>query len=208
MTRVVVVGLGAWYVSTRLGRGRPLLAAGIGGLAVVAPLIGVAAGSVVMARTRWATAARAKRTRGGDARTVTALADLLTLGLLAGLSLRAAFTEARHHIDGAAASAVDDLIYEMDRVGGAVALASTEGELAGLGRVVAGAAASGAPLATAVAGFAATQRHVDHAARVTAARRLPVRLLLPLALLILPGFVVLAVGPALLQALARLGPTP
>jgi hypothetical protein len=40
------------------------------------------------------------------------------------------------------------------------------------------------------------------------ARRLPVRLLLPLALLILPGFVLLAVGPAVLQGLARLGSTP
>ena len=47
-----------------------------------------------------------------------------------------------------------------------------------------------------------------HAERITVARRLPVRLLLPLALLILPGFVVLAVGPAVLQALARLAPMP
>ena len=45
-------------------------------------------------------------------------------------------------------------------------------------------------------------------ARLEAARRLPVRLMLPLALLILPGFVVLAVGPALLEALDRLQLAP
>ena len=39
---------------------------------------------------------------------------------------------------------------------------------------------------------------------MAAARRLPVRLLVPVALLMLPGFVVLTAGPALLGAAERL----
>ena len=39
---------------------------------------------------------------------------------------------------------------------------------------------------------------------MTEAKRLPVRMLLPLALLILPGFVLALIGPALAGSLARL----
>jgi len=35
---------------------------------------------------------------------------------------------------------------------------------------------------------------------------LPVRLLLPLTLLVLPGFVVMTVGPTVIESLARLNP--
>jgi pilus assembly protein TadC len=96
----------------------------------------------------------------------------------------------------------------MDRAGTAAALAGSKGRLADLGRVAAGAAVSGAPIAAAVTAYSRTRRHADHAKALERARRLPVRLLLPLALLILPGFVLLAVGPAVLEGLARLGPIP
>jgi hypothetical protein len=59
-------------------------------------------------------------------------------------------------------------------------------------------------------GFAAERRHAEQACNLERARRLPVRLLLPLALLILPGFMVLVVGPAEpigCPGLAGAGPT-
>lgn len=208
MIVAVAVGWLVWTASLRLGAHRPVAVAAASALTVREPLVGLAAFAAWAARRRWLRAAlrsSAERDETGD---VVVLADLLVLALTAGLSLRASFETARRHLGPGLASRVEDLLADMDRVGVAPALSSTEGSLADICRVAAGAAASGAPVAAAIAGFATTRRHMDHAERSAAARRLPVRLLLPLALLILPGFVVLAVGPALLQALARLGPVP
>ena len=64
---------------------------------------------------------------------------------------------------------------------------------------------TGAPVAAAVRAYVAEQRDADRARALAAARRLPVQLLFPLTLLVLPGFMVLTIGPALLAALERLG---
>jgi hypothetical protein len=55
-----------------------------------------------------------------------------------------------------------------------------------------------------VAALVVEQRAEERARAVAAAKRLPVRMLFPLALLILPGFLVLTVGPTLLSAFDRL----
>lgn len=208
MIRVLAVACLAWLAARRLGLGRPGLVGAVAAALFAAPLAGLALGAVVVAGRRWRAAAARTAASRNDDRSASLFADLVSLGLTAGLSLRAAVAAARAHVDGRLRREVDDLVTAMDRIGVASALAAVDGLLSDFGRVAAGAAASGAPVAAAVAAFAATRRQVDHAERVAAARRLPVRLLLPLALLILPGFVVLAVGPALLQALARLGPVP
>lgn len=203
----LVIG-GGWWAATRYGLPRPWLAAAACGLLVVAPLVGVSLAAVVLARYQWRKARRLGHARAQADSDVALLADLLGLGLTAGLSLRAAIDVAGPQV---AAPLQDDLSIlrrRIDRGGLAAGLAGTQGRLEDLARVAAGAAISGAPLATAIAAFSRTSRHADHAARMERARRLPVRLLLPLALLILPGFVLLAVGPAVLQGLARLGPMP
>jgi tight adherence protein C len=64
---------------------------------------------------------------------------------------------------------------------------------------------TGAPLLASIDGYATSLRRDERAAAVEKARRLPVKLLFPLALLILPGFLLLTVGPALLAGLDRLG---
>lgn len=64
---------------------------------------------------------------------------------------------------------------------------------------------TGAPLIPAVSGHAARLRDEERSRQLSAARRLPVKLLFPLALLILPGFLVLTIGPAVLGSLERLG---
>lgn len=208
MTSAAIAGLLAWGVGRRLGFGSPVVAGTVVGATVLMPTGGAALSAVLLARHRWRNAAAVTRARQRAERDVVLLADLVVLGVTAGLSLRAAFAEAGRHVGGVLGGEVETVLGEMDRIGAAGALASAGGRLAELGRVVAGAALSGAPVAGAVAGFAAARRHAEHAAQAAAARRLPVRLLVPLALLILPGFVVLTVGPALLQALARLGPIP
>jgi hypothetical protein len=88
--------------------------------------------------------------------------------------------------------------------GTAVTFASATGPLARLLALAARAVSTGAPLAAAIAAFADEARNAERARAVADARRLAVRLLFPLALLILPGFVVLVAGPVVLESLARL----
>jgi len=204
-TLAVLVGLGASIAARRAPRvGRPALLGSLAALAVLAPVPGIAAGAALGC---WLLSRRLRRPRleaaaaEGD---VVLLADLVALGLGAGLSLPAALDEAAGEVAAALAAEVRHLRRAMDRLGVAAALAAAEGRGERLYRLTARAAATGAPLAAAVEAFAAERRHAEQARHLERARRLPVRLLLPLALLILPGFVVLVVGPALLEALARL----
>jgi tight adherence protein B len=62
--------------------------------------------------------------------------------------------------------------------------------------------ASGAPMTEAVTAFLAEFRAQRRMEAVTRMRRLPVTLMLPLGLLILPGFVVLFAGPIVVRSLA------
>lgn len=202
------VALIAILVVARRGGGRPELVAIAGWGALAAPFALAAGVSFIVATTRWRRAAAATRERRRADDDIVLLADLLSLGVAAGRTVRGALESARTHLHPQLGAEVDRLLGDMDRRGSGPAMLAAGGRLADLGRVVATAATSGAPLAAAVAAHADRVRHARHSARVAAARRLPVRLLLPLALLILPGFVVLAVGPAVLQALARLAPIP
>jgi len=206
MTAVAALaGVGAAALARRLPRlGPPLLAGALAAGVVALPMLGIPA---VLALGCWRLSRRFHRRRVDAASAegdVVLLADLVALGLGAGLSLPLALDEAAREVDPGLAVEVRSLRRAMDRLGVAAALAGAVGRGERLYRLTARAAATGAPLTAAVEAFAAERRHAEHARRLEAARRLPVRLLLPLALLILPGFVVLVVGPALLESLARL----
>ena len=69
---------------------------------------------------------------------------------------------------------------------------------------VALAQASGAPMQEAVGAYLAEARATRRGLALERVRRLPVALMVPLGLLILPGFVVLFVGPILLDSLMDL----
>ena len=206
MTAVAALaGVGAAALARRLPRlGPPRLAGALAAGAVAIPMLGIPA---ALALGCWRLFRRFHRRRVEAASAeadVVLLADLVALGLGAGLSLPLALAEAAREVDPGLAAEVRSLRRAMDRLGVAAALAGAVGRGERLYRLTARAAATGAPLTAAVEAFAAERRHAEHARRLEAARRLPVRLLLPLALLILPGFVVLVVGPALLESLARL----
>ena len=89
--------------------------------------------------------------------------------------------------------------------GTAVSFESAAGDAEGLFRLAGRAAATGAPLLPAVGAYAAELRSEARTRSLAAARRLPVRLLFPLTLLILPGFLILTVGPTVLSGVRRLG---
>ena len=135
---------------------------------------------------------------------VVLLADLVVLGLRSGLTLEGALWAAVPDLPAGLGDEVLRVLREARRSGMVPALVDAEGKAERLYRLAARAAESGAELAPAVEALAGELRHIEHARDLAAARRLPVRLLLPLALLILPGFVLSVIGPALIGSLARL----
>ena len=192
----------------RRGALHPAIGAVLAWGVITHPQLAVASTVVAFARHRWRRARKATRASRAADTDELLLADLTTLALAAGHTVRSAFAVALPHVHPLLRAELSELLATMDRVGTEPALLAVGGRLGELGRVTAAASASGAPIVPAMAAHAERLRHSRHEAHIARARRLPVRLLLPLALLILPGFVVLAVGPALLQALARLGPLP
>jgi tight adherence protein C len=188
--------------------GASVAAGVVAGLLLMVPLVALGltvAGGAWLASRRL----RARRIEAEAARTdLVMLADLLSLGLGAGLGLPLAMEEAAREVGGPLAEEITGVRRAMDRWGVAAALSSALGSGERLYRLMGRAAATGAPLVGAVEAFAHERRHAEHTFHLEAARRLPVRLVLPLALLILPGFVVLVLGPALLESLARLGVSP
>ncbi len=177
------------------GNRREILAAGVFMAFMLSPLlgIGVAFGVAVWAVTR----RRSRSSDPGDDEA--AIAELTALGLSAGLTFSAAANAAATAVPGEASFRLRRAL----RVGG-----GTDGNTAdddGLMIVVRRALSTGAPLQPAVSGYATTLRNEERSRELNAARRLPVKLLFPLALLILPGFLILTIGPAVLGSLDRLG---
>jgi len=130
---------------------------------------------------------------------VAILAEMVGLALSAGLTLSQALRAARSHVHPQLGREVDDLLRRAVHGGLATALAAAGGHAHRLYVVAARAVVTGAPLAPAVDSFLREAVAEQRAVRLEAARRLPVRLMLPLALLILPGFVLLTVGPTVLR---------
>jgi tight adherence protein C len=202
------MSIGGFVLARRWGTAAALIAAAA---AVLIPIALPASAAVVVgaATVAWQRRFRARRLAAETADAdVVVLADLIVLGLHAGLGLLQAMEHAAAEVSAPLAAEVRGHLRTAELRGAAAALAGAGGRARRLYRLAARAAATGAPLAPAVEAFAAERRHGDHSRAVEATRRLPVRILVPLALLILPGFVVLAVGPALLEALARLHGAP
>jgi tight adherence protein C len=175
---------------------------------LVGPLLAIVVGSAAVALS----ALRRRRLRGtasDDAESaVLLLADVLALGLSSGLPPLGALREAAVEVPLSLRVEVEMLLRRTSTMGASSALATWEGSGERLFRLMARASLTGAPLLETVEAFAREVRHEAHARAQAAARRLPVKLLVPLAFLILPGFVVLVVGPALVGSLARLDIAP
>jgi tight adherence protein C len=192
MMMVAAMGL---CVGIALGRWRVVAATAVLVLLVVAPIVAVivllGAGALAVARR-----ALRPRIREDDE---ALLAELVELGLTAGLTFPAA-------VEAAAAAVPGDESARLRRAGRIHADPGSEPSAdPGLFLVARRALATGASLAPAVSGYATALRNEERSRQLTAARRLPVKLLFPLALLILPGFLLLTVGPAVLGSLERLG---
>lgn len=202
----VVVGFFVHALDARSGlRGRGL-AGPAAALLLIAPMGGAGAVFLAYSVGRFRTAARRTRAhRRIEAEAVEA-AELIALGLAGGLSIAASHDAALSHAPPGIRPALGELVERMKRIGAQGALVGCSGPLQASSEVLAGAVASGAPALPALESHIRTEYHRRHAAEVEAARRLPIRLLLPLTLLVLPGFVLITVGPTIVDSLARLTP--
>jgi hypothetical protein len=192
MMALAVLALGA---SILRGNRREILAVGACAAIVIVPVFGI---GMVLALVAWIAIKRRPRPPGrSDDDAV--LAELTALGLSAGLTFTAAASAAAGSVPGE----TSDRLRRALRNGRARDNDAANGQ--GLMVVANRALMTGAPLQPAVSGYATTLRDEERSRELAAARRLPVKLLFPLALLILPGFLILTIGPAVLGSLERLG---
>ena len=126
------------------------------------------------------------------------LAELTALGLSAGMSFSASLAAAADHVSVETGRRVRRALRSKDT-------RDPQGPGAALFALADRATVTGAPLLASIDGYALSLRRNLRAQSVERARRLPVKLLFPLALLILPGFLLLTIGPAVLAGVDRLG---
>ena len=156
---------------------------------------------------------KARRTRDIRVAREAATAEMSNLGRLMGLALRSgsspavALSQAAVHLETGLAGEVHSIIRRAQLVGLGAALSQPDPESTGadLYRMIGRAVLTGGPLDEAMATVTGELERDQMAARLARARRLPVRLMLPLALLILPGFVLMTLAPVLDEALRQFG---
>lgn len=179
------------------------LGAALGLMAVSPVVLGLVAlggfGGIAVNR-----AVRSRRDRLRADHDVAVFARGLFVAVNAGLSLSSAFSMASVGLCDAVAADVRSLLRAARRDGMALALSEAEGPCSRLFGVLARSQTTGASIGDAIAGFVEEQREARRLKVTEAARRLPVKLTVPLALLILPGFVVVTVGPSVLESGRRL----
>lgn len=132
------------------------------------------------------------------------LGQVLFIALSAGLPVAAALEFAASEIDPAEAVQVQSVLRTARNQGLAAALSGVDGSAEALFGVLARAQLTGSSVIKAVASFVDEERKDRRARAVEAAQRLPVKLTVPLALLILPGFVLLTIGPTVISTFQRL----
>jgi tight adherence protein C len=188
-------------------RGR-MSARGAVGVGVSAALIAAVPSSVVIVVAAWVGALlwarRSRVDQTGYRHGPDQLGQVLYIALSAGLPVATALEFAAGEIDAAEATQVHSVLRKARSQGLAAALTGVEGRAGSLFGVLARAQLTGSSAIKAVAQFVDEERKDRRARAAEAAQRLPVKLTVPLALLILPGFVLLTVGPTVVSIFQRL----
>ena len=198
LTVVCAFALGVYLIRYRSGHGstaRP--ASPVAPRVLVPPLLGAEGTVGVLGRLR-------RRASAQPASGLQVLAGTLVVGAAAGLSLQTSLKGACGVVDSQLRSQIERVLRDSHQMGLGAALAAAEGSAAPLFGRLARAQVTGAPLIATVAAFAAEDRAHRRARGVEAARRLPVKLTIPLALLVLPGFLLLTAAPAAVGSIQRL----
>lgn len=193
----LVLGVVGWQFLSRKWAYGSLAAAGI----VINPLLTLAAvaGLVVVRRWRSINGQRHEVTRRSE-EMLLAL-DLFSLGSTAGLPFLASASAAADEIGGQTSI---DLDRAVTRVKAGLTHALADGPLAQAFDTADRSAVSGASLAHSLVDLAHEVRAEQAALERERIERLPVKLLFPLAFLILPGFVLVAVVPSIVSGIGQL----
>ncbi|NND12647.1 MAG: hypothetical protein HKO10_01675 [Acidimicrobiia bacterium] len=131
------------------------------------------------------------------------LSQSVGIGLRAGLAPIAALQRAALLLTSDLAAEVEGVLRQGALVGAGPALSAGEGRAGALFRMIGRAVQTGSPLAAAVDAATAEIVRDRLATRLTTIRKLPVRLMVPLTLCILPGFVLMTLGPVIDQAVKQ-----
>jgi type II secretory pathway component PulF len=132
------------------------------------------------------------------------LCDLTAIALTGGLGLHSALELAIDHVGGEVGVELERLLRHGRVDGIGPVMASADGAGRRLYRIVGRAAGSGSALAESIARLADDLQSELAAGQLETVRRLPVTMLFPLTMLILPGFLLLAIAPAVLDSVGRL----
>lgn len=137
------------------------------------------------------------------------LPRLLVVALSAGLPLAGALAEIARLVPGPAGKEADGFVRSARRAGLAAALAANGDVLDGLPTRLARAHLTGGTMQDAVRSHVREEADTIRADALAGARTLPVKLLIPISLLLLPGFIALVVVPPLIEEIGGiLGPLP
>lgn len=128
------------------------------------------------------------------------LARLLAIAAAAGLPLGSGLEAVSHELSGSVGAAVGRVVRSARTRGLGPALLEAP-ELGALAPALARAHAAGSPLGQTLEAHLAAHSAERVSRALETARTAPVRLMVPLALLLLPGFTALVVGPTLLDHL-------
>lgn len=199
----VAIGLVVHAGARRRWRSGPAVAA-----AATATLMAAVPGSIPLVGLGWAgiliRGSRARRRRDRRQWQPDQLGQVLYIALSAGLPVAAALEFAAGEIDPMPAGEVQSVLRAARRRGLATALAEADGPTRRIFGVLGRAQVTGSSTVQAIAGYVDEDRKQRQALAREAAQRLPVKLTVPLALLILPGFVLLTIGPTVMATVQRL----
>lgn len=144
-----------------------------------------------------------RRTRRRSVDTLV-VAQLLALSVASGRPLGSAFEDVRTRLPESDATLIDELVGRANQDGLTRALVETTGPLAELAERLAKAQVTGAPVGPSLDAFITTQHAARRFQAVEEARTIGVKLIVPLTLLLLPGFLALVVAPFVLEQLEGL----
>lgn len=139
-----------------------------------------------------------RRRVGPSESTIADLTRLLSIAAAAGLPLGSALETVVDELDGPVAAAVRDVL-RTARTRGLTAALLGSVDLGTLAPALARAHSSGSPLGQTLDAHLRAHNSERVARALETARTAPVRVMVPLALLLLPGFTALVVGPTLLD---------
>lgn len=200
---MMLVALGAASLTWLVLPSKPVVAVVVGGL-FVAPATSIAGGLGAVARRRIRASRHLRQAAIEAEAAVIHLARNLSIALAAGLAVPAALDHASRCVYPVLRAEVEAVLRAARSHGLAVALADAGGHAGRLMAVLARAQASGAGVRRAVASFIEERNEIHRQSVTERARKLPVKLTVPLALLILPGFVIVTVGPSVIESVRRL----